>query len=131
MRALLMGMVLLFSIGGAFGQVEAQTVTAFKTGERTTGMTKQCSYHFGSSEYTRTVRNIDLCPFSIQVAIAPATPSAPRPPAPPTGGTVTAFRTGERTTGMTKQCYYRFASAEYTRTVQSISLCPLSIQVRR
>ncbi len=41
----------------------------------------------------------------------------------------TAFKTGEKQTGMTKQCFYRFAASEYTRTVKNIELCPLSIQV--
>jgi len=45
--------------------------------------------------------------------------------------TVTAFKTGEQTTGTTKQCYYEFAGSRYTRTVESYQLCPLSIQVRR
>ena len=46
-----------------------QTVTAFKTGERTTGMTKQCFYDALGSAYTRTVGAVDLCPLSIQVRI--------------------------------------------------------------
>lgn len=45
-------------------------------------------------------------------------------------GTVTAFKTGERVTGTTKQCYYSFGGSQYTRTVQAYQLCPLSIQVR-
>lgn len=41
----------------------------------------------------------------------------------------TAFKTGERTTGMTKQCYYSYIGSQYTITIQSFKLCPLSIQV--
>ena len=44
--------------------------------------------------------------------------------------TVTAYKTGERTTGMTKQCYYEHLGNEYTRTVRASQLCPLSIRVR-
>ena len=44
--------------------------------------------------------------------------------------TVTAFNTGEETTGMTKQCFYDALGSAYTRTISSIELCPLSIQVR-
>ena len=47
----------------------AQTLIAFKTGERTTGQTKQCYYRFGSNEYTRTIRAVELCPLSIRVKI--------------------------------------------------------------
>ena len=43
----------------------------------------------------------------------------------------TAFKTGERTTGMTKQCFYDYIGNGYTRTIRAIELCPLSIQVRR
>jgi hypothetical protein len=104
-------------------------VIAFKTGENTTGMTKQCYYAFGASEYTTTLNSVQLCPLSIQVSLntAPTRPSssyqAPRP------ATLTAFKTGERTTGMTKQCYYSFGASAYTKTIQSVALCPLSIQV--
>ena len=49
--------------------VSAQTVTAFKTGERTTGMTKQCFYDALGSAYTRTIGAVELCPLSIQVRI--------------------------------------------------------------
>lgn len=41
----------------------------------------------------------------------------------------TAFKTGEKTTGATKQCYYKYLGNEYTRTVKSHELCPLSINV--
>jgi len=44
--------------------------------------------------------------------------------------TVTAFNTGEETTGMTKQCFYDALGSAYTRTISSIALCPLSIKVR-
>ena len=49
--------------------VSAHTVTAFKTGERTTGMTKQCFYDALGSAYTRTIGAVELCPLSIQVRI--------------------------------------------------------------
>ena len=44
-------------------------------------------------------------------------------------GTVTAFKTGERVTGQTKQCYYKFGNSEYTKTIKAYELCPLSIEV--
>jgi hypothetical protein len=42
----------------------------------------------------------------------------------------TAYYTGERTTGMTKQCYYDYLGNEYTKTIRSYEVCPTSIQVR-
>lgn len=45
-------------------------------------------------------------------------------------GQVTAFKTGEEQTGLTKQCYYAFGTTRYTRTVRSFDLCPLSITIR-
>jgi hypothetical protein len=45
--------------------------------------------------------------------------------------TVTAFLTGEQTTGTTKQCYYDALGSRHTQTVSSVALCPLTIQVRR
>lgn len=43
----------------------------------------------------------------------------------------TAFLKYERVTGMTKQCVYDYLGNEYTRTISSTELCPLSIQVSR
>lgn len=113
--------------------LSAQTTTAFKTGEATTGMTKQCFYNALGSDYTLTVRAIDLCPLSTQVRTAPTRrPTSPSPsPAPSIPSSITAFKTGERTSGMTKQCYYDGLGSTYTRTVQSFELCPLSIRVQR
>jgi hypothetical protein len=42
----------------------------------------------------------------------------------------TAFKTGEAQTGMTKQCFYNALGNQYTRTVSSVALCPLTIQVQ-
>lgn len=41
----------------------------------------------------------------------------------------TAFFKSEETTGMTKQCYYDYLGSTYTRTLSSIALCPLTIEV--
>ena len=106
----------------------AQSVTAFKSGEQKTGTTKQCYYRFGSNTYTETVEGYELCPLSIEVRTAPKPPAMP---ALPSGGTVTAFKTGEQKTGTTKQCYYRFGGSSYTKTVEAYELCPLSIEVRQ
>jgi hypothetical protein len=103
---------------------QAQTVTAFKTGEKTTGMTKQCFYEALGSGYTRTISRVAICPLSIRVRTQP-----PRPP--PEPATITAFKTGEKTTGMTKQCFYEALGSGYTRTISSVAICPLSIRVRR
>jgi len=43
--------------------------------------------------------------------------------------TITAFKTGERVTGSTKQCYYQGNGAQYTTTIRSYELCPLTIEV--
>lgn len=41
----------------------------------------------------------------------------------------TAIRTGEKTTGLTKQCFYNFAGSIYIRTLKSSEVCPGTIQV--
>jgi hypothetical protein len=112
--------------------VAAQSVTAFGTGEQTTGMTKQCFYDGLGSVYTRTMSSIDICPLSIKVEPSvrrsQAVTSSPRDePQPYTTG----FKTGELTTGMTKQCFYDALGSTYTQTMSSIDLCPLSIKIKR
>jgi hypothetical protein len=104
-------------------ELEAQTVTAFKTGERSTGQTKQCYYNAAGREYTKTVESYQICPVSLSV------PSPIPSPSPSTGSGTTAFKTGERATGTTKECYYSFAGKEYTKTLESYQVCPTSIRV--
>ncbi len=112
--------VLVLLAAASPGPLAAQTATAFQTGERVTGATKQCFYLFAGRRYTRTVPSDQLCPMSIQVpAPAPTSVSTQR----------TVFKTGERRTGETKQCFYRFAGEEYTRTVLWYRLCPRSIKI--
>ena len=117
---------LLLSAG--FAPLNAQGVTAHKTGENRTGSTKQCFYRFGGKEYTKTVEGYQLCPLSIEVQVsAPAQPTTPARPREPISST--AYKTGENRTGSTKQCFYRFGGKEYTKTVEGYQLCPLSIEV--
>ncbi len=116
--------VLVLLAAASPGPLAAQTATAFQTGERVTGATKQCYYSpvgLVARRYTRTVPSDQLCPMSIQVP-------SPAPTSVSTQSTV--FKTGERRTGETKQCFYRFAGAEYTRTVLWYRLCPRSIKIR-
>lgn len=108
----------------------SQTVTAFKTGEATTGMTKQCFYDALGSAYTKTFSSVTLCPLSIQVASPGSSTPTPSAPPTPSPSTVTAFKSGEKTTGMTKQCFYQALGSEYTKTFSSVTLCPLTIQVK-
>jgi hypothetical protein len=118
----------------------AQGITAWKTGELVTGLTKQCYYNGLGSRYTRTVSRIELCPLSIPVTTQAGTPkattakadpgSAP-PPAPAPRWTITAYRTGEEITGLTRQCHYQALGSRYTETVKSYQVCPLTITVTR
>jgi hypothetical protein len=123
--------VAVFLLTATVANVAAQmATTAFLKGEVTTGMTKQCIYDALGSLHTRTLRSIDLCPLSIQVVSPPST-RPPAQPAVPSPATITAFKRGEVTSGMTKQCVYEGLGSTYTRTMNAIDLCPLSIQVRR
>ena len=109
-------------------QAVAQSAAAFKTGESSSGMTKQCYYEALGSEYTRTVSSITLCPLSIQVP-NPGSPSMMSPPVAQRQSGGTAFKSGENVTGMTKQCFYDYFGSPYTLTISSIALCPLSVRV--
>jgi gamma-glutamylcysteine synthetase len=127
MRIPLASIIAALAVAGT--TLPAQTITAYKTGERTTGQTKQCYYDGLGNEYTKTISSIALCPLSIQVTSrtpspAPTPTQTPRP-------TITAYKTGEETTGGTKQCYYEGLGNRYTKTVQSHQLCPLSIAIER
>lgn len=41
----------------------------------------------------------------------------------------TAFFKYERVTGMTKQCVYDYLGSEYTITIRSYRVCPVTIEV--
>ena len=107
----------------------SQTIDAFKTGEETTGLTKQCFYEALGNAYTVTISSIQLCPLSIQIPSGGVRNNTgySTPKLRPSG--VTAFKIGEQTTGMTKQCFYNALGNVYTKTISSVELCPLSIQV--
>ena len=113
----------LVALGLVSTDLGAQEVTAFKTGERLTGQTKQCYYNAVGREYTKTVESYQICPVTLSV------PSPIPSPSPSAGSGTTAFKTGERTTGTTRECYYSFAGKEYTKTLESYQLCPTSIRI--
>lgn len=46
----------------------------------------------------------------------------------PNGYAVTCFKTGERTSGMNKICFYDCLGSEAAITIKSTELCPLSIK---
>ena len=102
----------------------AQTTTAFKTGESTTGLTKQCYYESLGDQHTQTIKSVELCQLSVLVSSA----TIPNPA--PATTMMTSFKTGERTMGITKLCFYDGLSSEHTRTIKSVGLCPLSIWMR-
>ena len=111
------------SIALLAGTSAVQATTAFKAGEVTTGMSKQCIYNGLGSKYTLTIAAASLCPLTVEVPSIPANNSAP--PAQQSGGV--AFKTGEVVTGLTKQCFYNYLGSQVTRTISSVALCPLSI----
>ena len=45
----------------------AWAASAFLVREYTTGQTKTCIYQFLGSEYARTIRSYQMCPYSIKV----------------------------------------------------------------
>lgn len=47
--------------------VPADAATAFLVREYTTGQTKTCIYSFLGSEYARTIKAYQMCPYSIKV----------------------------------------------------------------
>ena len=108
----------------ATSAASAQTITAFNTGSRTTDMTKLCYYEALGSQHSHTVQSVEQCPMSIKVSSDPTTTSAPQLTR------IRAFKTGERTTRMTKLCIYDGLSGEYTKTIKSAGLCAISIWVR-
>jgi len=111
--------------------VTAQTQTALKVGERVTGRTKQCVYQALGNEYFRTVDLGQVCPPRISVFVAPIqTDTAPNPVfTAPVQTVATALKTGETTTGETKQCFYAALGQTFTRQMVSTAACPDSITV--
>lgn len=46
-----------------------------------------------------------------------------------TAQTTTAFKTGERTRGQVKDCFYEALGQEYVYSVSAYALCPLTVRV--
>jgi hypothetical protein len=122
---------LVFVVLASTTAVAAQTQTALKVGERVTGRTKQCVYQALGNEYTRTVELGQVCPPRISVVVAPIrTDTTPNPAVTaPVQIAATALKTGETTTGETKQCFYAALGQIFTRQLRSAEACPDSITV--
>ncbi len=65
MRLFLIASIIAFIPTFTFDIQEANAVTCFKTGERTSGMNKICFYNCLGSEAAITIGAVELCPLSI------------------------------------------------------------------
>lgn len=134
MRTLLAAIVALV-LSVAPVTVQAQQVTGFKTGETTTSFTKQCYYNVLGSIYVKNVSSVSICPLTVQVRLPNYGTerqafSSPLQSSFQQSRMVTGFKVGERTTGLTKLCYYNALGSAHVKTVSSISICPLTVRVR-
>jgi hypothetical protein len=109
----------------------AQTQTALKVGERVSGQTKQCVYQALGNEYTQTIRVGEICPprITVYLTTTETNPTSIPELTVPVETTATAFKTGEMTTGASKQCYYAALGQAFTREIGSTEACPDSITV--
>lgn len=121
MRKLLVGLAMMWASTAHAG-------TAFYSGEEQGILSKVCYYNYLGSTYTLNTSAVALCPLQIRVPDVPPISTIPPIESPGLG---TAFLSGERTTGMTKVCFYDYLGDTYTKTVSAVSLCPLSVRVRR
>ena len=104
-------------------RLAAQTVTAFKTGEATTGLTKQCFYDAIGSGYTLTVRAVDLCPLTTEVRTSPTLPTrstenATPQPAASCGGTWICAAKAWREAGERNRILQETAAAAELRSAE-------------
>ena len=95
--------------------------TCTKSGEETSGMGKVCYYRCTFGTTTENVGAARLCPLTSE--------ATPRGSSASTGSgrsDATCFKTGEETTGMTKQCIYSCGGTRKVETVGAAKLCPLT-----
>ena len=107
--------------------------TGFKTGEQISGFNKICYYDGASGAFSKTVSSISLCPLSADDGKGQGGGSN-------YGSNNSTFGnssqlnqmsnrgqlSGERSSGLNKTCYYDSIKGTFTKTVSSVSLCPLS-----
>lgn len=101
----------------------AHAESCMKSGEETRGMGKTCYYRCTFGETTENVGAAQMCPMTSQ-----ASPSGggSRNSGSGFGSGLTCHKTGERETGMTKQCIYDCAGSTKVETIGSARLCPLT-----
>jgi len=118
MRGLIVGLAagLALAAGGAHAE------TCMKAGEEKGAMGTVCYYRCSFGETTRNVGAAQLCPLTADASAA--RPSGSQP----SRGGGACLKEGERTSGMTKQCFYDCAGTRKVETVGAAQLCPLSIR---
>lgn len=97
----------------------------FKSGERTSGMNKICTYECAGSERETTVGAAQLCPLNIR-DLGSSQRSTPPQQQPQRQSGMLCLKAGERTSGMNKICYYECPNGDTSRTVGAAQVCPLN-----
>lgn len=105
----------------------ARAETCMKSGEEAGGMGKTCYYQCTFGQTATNIGAAQLCPLTHEAGL----PNASRRSdsdgrAHVGGGGGACFKQGERTTGMTKQCFYDCTGTSKTVTIGSTELCPLT-----
>ncbi len=100
----------------------ARAETCFKSGEEAGALGTVCTYRCSFGETSQNVGPGRMCP-----ATAPASPTALNRAVPAARGGA-CLKTGERVTGMSKQCLYDCAGSPKAETVGAAQLCPLTVR---
>lgn len=98
----------------------APAETCMKSGEQSGTMGTVCYYRCSFGETTENVGPAKLCPMTSQASAAAISRTVP------TQRAGSCMKSGERTTGMSKQCIYDCAGTTKVETVGAAQLCPLT-----
>ncbi len=104
----------------AFVATSAAAETCMKTGEQSGAMGTVCYYRCSFGETTENIGPAKLCPLTSQASATAISRTVPSQRA------GTCMKSGERTTGMSKQCIYDCAGTTKVETVGAAQLCPLT-----
>lgn len=102
--------------------LKAQAAVGFLQGERTEGMSKICFYDVLGETHTLNVSAVTLCPLSQNFDIMPDVPAERGY----YSGGRTGYLQGERTQGLSKNCYYDVLGETHALTISSVKLCPIT-----
>ena len=100
--------------------------TGFFERESVSGFNKTCTYSSTRGEFTKTIRSTQICPLTADDGRTNRSMRSSQSNRQQNSGSTTGFFEGETASGFNKICTYSSVRGDFTKTIGSTQLCPLT-----